>query len=89
MKALFVSIILLSCFANAQSPKTAAYYANLQVKYQQKAAAAKALWLERSKNAPVSLYAKYPRPADSAKNLYEYYTTKAAEAGKLKDKYSK
>jgi hypothetical protein len=33
--------------------------------------------------------AKYPRPVDSARNLYEYYMYKASEAGTLEAKYSR
>jgi hypothetical protein len=36
----------------------------------------------------VSLYAKYPKPADQAKALYEYYLEKASEAGVLSAKYA-
>ncbi len=32
--------------------------------------------------------AKYPRPVDSARNLYEYYLSKAFEAEKLSARYS-
>ena len=32
--------------------------------------------------------AKYPRPVDSAKNLYEYYMAEAGDSAKLEAKYS-
>jgi len=36
----------------------------------------------------MSMAAKYPRPADSARNLYEYYMYKANKAGALEAKYT-
>jgi len=35
------------------------------------------------------IMAKYPRPVDSARNLYEYYMTRASEAGMLEAKYTR
>jgi hypothetical protein len=55
--------------------------------YLKKAAEEKQEWIRRS---PItgSLNAKYPRPADQAKNLYECYVEKASEAGALSAKYA-
>jgi hypothetical protein len=62
-------------------------YDQLQKSYLAKAAEEKQEWDRRSQNA-VSISAKYPRPVDSARNLYEYYAYKASEAGALAAKYS-
>ena len=57
-----------------------------QKEFMQQAAEAKVKWDKRSQNT-VGVLAKYPRPVDSAKYLYEYYVRKAAEAGSLAQKY--
>jgi hypothetical protein len=59
----------------------------LQNNYLQQAAEEKKEWARRSQNVMASA-AKYPRPVDSARNLYEYYMSKASEAGGLSAKYS-
>jgi hypothetical protein len=58
-----------------------------QQDYLKQAADAKQEWIRRT---PItgSLYAKYPRPADSAKNVYECYVEKASKAGALSAKYA-
>jgi hypothetical protein len=61
-------------------------YSQLQKAYNDKAFEEKLEWDRRSQITS-SLYAKYPKPADSARNLYEYYAYKAAEAGSLAAKY--
>jgi hypothetical protein len=65
----------------------ASYYGERQRIYLQKAADEKAEWERRSQNV-MGVLAKYPRPVDSAKNLYEYYMAEAADAAKLEAKYS-
>jgi hypothetical protein len=76
---------------NAHAPEEyrslASYYAERQRIYVQKAADEKAEWERRSQNV-AGVLAKYPRPVDSAKNLYEYYVAEAADAGRLEAKYS-
>jgi hypothetical protein len=62
-------------------------YGQLQKSYLDKAAEEKQEWDRRSQNV-MSIAAKYPRPVDSARNLYEYYSYKASEAGALAAKYS-
>jgi len=62
-------------------------YGQLQKTYNDKASEEKLEW-ERRSQITTSLYAKYPKPADSARNLYEYYAYKASEAGALATKYS-
>jgi len=63
------------------------YYDDQQKDYLKQAAIEKEEWVRRSQ-ITVSLYAKYPRPADSARNLYEYYVEMASKAGALSAKYS-
>jgi hypothetical protein len=58
-----------------------------QKDYLKQAADEKQEWIRRSQ-ITVSLYAKYPKPADEAKYLYEYYVEKASEAGALSAKYA-
>jgi hypothetical protein len=76
---------------NAHAPEAykvlASYYGERQNNYLQKAAEAKAEWESRSQGV-VSHAAKYPTPADSAKNLYEYYMAEAGNSAKLEAKYS-
>ena len=62
-------------------------YGELQKSYLAKAAEEKQEWDRRGQNI-VSIAAKYPRPVDSARNLYKYYSYKATEAGVLAAKYS-
>jgi cobalamin biosynthesis protein CbiD len=74
----------------AQAPEQfrfiATYYSERQMTYLQKAAEEKAEWERRSQNI-TGILAKYPRPVDSARNLYEYYMLKASETGALRAKY--
>jgi hypothetical protein len=64
----------------------AGYYGKQQKDYAQLAAEEKQEWMRRSQNI-VSIAAKYPRPVDSARYLYEYYAYKASEAGSRAAKY--
>jgi hypothetical protein len=52
------------------------------------AAEAQQEWAPRSVDATGS-GAQYPRPVDSAHNLYDYYAYKAKHAGKLRAKHSR
>ncbi len=76
---------------NAHSPEQykalAHYYGERQRDYRQLAAEEKAEWERRSHNV-MGVQAKYPRPADSARNLYEYYAAKATESETLEAKYT-
>jgi hypothetical protein len=75
----------------AQAPEQykalASYFGTQQDKYLQMASNEKKEWDRRSQNI-VGPAAKYPRPVDSARNLYEYYMYKATENGSLEAKYS-
>jgi hypothetical protein len=64
----------------------ARYYGNEQQSFLQKAAEEKQEWARRSQFT-TSISAKYPKPVDSARNLYEYYEYKASETGELSEKY--
>ncbi|MGO9437455.1 MAG: hypothetical protein ACLPH3_21915 [Terracidiphilus sp.] len=64
----------------------ASYYAEQQTSYLKQATEEKREWARLSQNV-VGVAAKYPRPVDSARNLYEYYMYKAAGAGELSAKY--
>jgi nitrogen fixation/metabolism regulation signal transduction histidine kinase len=64
------------------------YYGERQNNYLQKAAEEKQEWVRRSQNI-TSIAAKYPRPVDSARNLYDYYMYKASEAGSIEVKYNR
>jgi hypothetical protein len=69
-----------------QYKNLAASYSKQQSYFLQQAAEEKTEWQRRSQNI-VSINAKYPRPVDSARNLYEYYVYKASEAGAMSAKY--
>jgi hypothetical protein len=66
----------------------AAYYGEQHKSYLQKAAEEQKEWERRSQNV-MGVLAKYPRPVDSARNLYEYYMYKASATGALEAKYDK
>ena len=70
----------------AQYGVLAHYYDGQQKKYSALAATEQQEWTRRSKDI-TSISAKYPRPVDSARNLYEYYAYRADEATKLSLKY--
>jgi len=83
-----VKQLALNAHAPAQYTALASYYGERQNDYLQKAAEEKQELIRRSQNI-VSVAAKYPRPVDSARNLYEFYMYKASEAGTLEAKYSR
>jgi hypothetical protein len=62
------------------------YYSEQQKSYLTQAAGERQEWIRRSQGTG-ALSAKYPRPADSARNLYEYLTYKASQAETLSEKY--
>ena len=72
--------------APAEYAVLAGYYGAQKADYLRQAAEEKKEWERRSKNVAVA-FGKYPRPVDSARNLYEYYIYKASEAGTLETKY--
>jgi len=80
--------LALEAHAPAQYTALANYYGQQRSDYLQRAAEEKLEWDRRSQNI-MSVAAKYPRPVDSARNLYEYYMYKASEAGTLEAKYNR
>jgi len=77
----------LNAHAPVQYKALASYYGGQRDSYLQQAAKAKREWLELSQNA-TSHAAKYPTPADSARNQYVYNMSKASKAGTLEAKFS-
>jgi len=71
----------------AEFTQLAAYYNVQQKQYSKKAAEEKLEWERRSQNT-TGINQKYPRPVDSARNLFEYYNFKASEAEALLTKYT-
>jgi hypothetical protein len=80
--------LTLNAHAPAQYAVIASYYGERHTDYLRQAAEEKKEWMRRSQNS-AGTFAKYPRPADSARNLYEYYMYKASEAGELEAKFSR
>ena len=74
--------------APAQYAVLSSYYGAQKEDYLRQAAEDKKEWERRSKNVS-GHFGKYPRPVDSARNLYEYYMYKASEAGTLEAKYNR
>lgn len=66
----------------------ASSYTKQQLFFLQQAEEEKKEWERRSTNV-VGVNAKYPRPVDSARYLYEYYAYKASEAGTLSAKFAR
>jgi hypothetical protein len=68
-----------SAHTTAQYKEVASYYHQQEADYRAKAAAEK---IERDRRAQVDagLYQKYPRPVDSAQNLYDSYVSSANSA---------
>ena len=63
-----------------QYREIAVYYRAKQQSFEQKAQAEKVEWDRRSQNVSGPA-AKYPRPVDSSKNRYEYFSYEAQQAG--------
>ncbi|HEY1984523.1 MAG TPA: hypothetical protein VGG85_03895 [Terracidiphilus sp.] len=64
----------------------ARYYDELQREFSDKAADQMAEWARRSQET-TGPAAKYPRPIDAARNLYEFYAHHADDAAFQADKY--
>jgi hypothetical protein len=80
--------LALNAHAPAEFNALASYYGAQRHSYLLQAAEEKKEWDRRSQNV-MGVAAKYPRPVDSARNLYEYYMAKASEAGTLEAKYGR
>jgi parvulin-like peptidyl-prolyl isomerase len=61
-----------------QFKELASYFRSRQQAYEQQAQTEKLEWEHRSENV-TSVAAKYPRPVDSSKNRYEYFTYEAGQ----------
>jgi hypothetical protein len=66
----------------------ALYFGQGKRSFQEQANQEKKEWERRSLNV-VGPAAKYPRPVDSARNLYEYYNYKADQASVLQTQYQR
>jgi hypothetical protein len=66
----------------------ARYFEQRQGEFSSKAADQLAEWARRSQNT-TGPAAKYPRPVDEARNLYEYYAHEADDAAFQADKYNR
>ena len=66
----------------------AAYFDQRKRSFQGQANQEKKEWERRSQNVSGPA-AKYPRPVDSARNLYEYYDYEAHQAGVLQAQYER
>ena len=76
----------LNAHAPEQYTALASYFSQQREMYLQKAAEKQKLWVQLTRNV-TSHASKYPLPADSVRNYYEYYMHKASEAGTLEAKY--
>jgi hypothetical protein len=79
--------LVLSAHTPGQYSALASYFGKQRAIYLQKAEERKKEWAQLSQNV-TSAAAKYPKPADSVRNYYEFYIHKADEAGTLEVKYS-
>ena len=80
--------LVLNAHTPGQYTPLASYFGKQREMYLQKAAEKQKVWVQLTQNV-TSAAAKYPRPADSVRNYYEYYMQKASEAGTLEAKYSR
>ena len=76
-----------SAHTPAEFTQLASYFEIQRKEYSRKAEEEKQEWERRSQNTS-GINQKYPRPVDSARNLFEYYTYKASEAEGLAAKYA-
>jgi hypothetical protein len=78
--------------AVAHSPKQyralAIYFREQEATFRAQATGEKTEW-ERRKQINVSIFAKSPAPADSARNLYDYYNYKADQMANRAIEYEK
>ena len=79
--------LALNAHAPEQYETLASYYGGQRDSYLQQAAKAKKEWVQLRQNV-TSHPAKYPTPADWARDHYEYYMSKASKAGALETEYS-
>ena len=70
--------MLRSAHTVEQYKMLASYFHERQLVFEEKAQAEKQEWERRSQITAAS-YQKYPRPADSSRNRYEYFTYEAQQ----------
>jgi hypothetical protein len=75
-----VEQMLRSAHTVEQYQMLASYFHARQVSFAEKAQSEKQEWDRRSQITAAS-YQKYPRPADSSRDRYEYFTYEAQQAG--------
>lgn len=78
--------LIRNAHTQGQYETLAMYYGGKQIAFSKEAAQEKQEWVRRSQNVML-IDAKYPRPADSARYLYEYYAGQAQRADQLATKY--
>ena len=83
-----VNQLVRDAHSTEQYKALADYFLDRQNKYLRQAADEKQEWVRRSQNVTV-LAAKYPRPVDSSRYRYEYFTYKAAQAKELAERFGK
>lgn len=79
--------LALDAHTSGQYQTVAQYYVKLQQHYLKQARDEMQEWLRRS-HSVTSIAEKYPRPVDSSRYRYEYFTLKASEMGALADRYT-
>ncbi len=81
---------LQNMIAQARTPQQynslAAYFRQRQQVFENKAESEKQEWERRSQNVSGAA-AKYPRPADSSRNRYQYFESEAARMGAQATRY--
>jgi hypothetical protein len=72
---------------SGQYKTIAGYYGKLQQQFLKQAEDERQEWLRRS-HSVTSISEKYPRPVDSSRYRYEYFSHKASEMGALVARYN-
>ena len=75
-----IKAMLRNAHSAQQYQELAAYFRARQSAFKQEAQSAKQEW-ERRGQITAGVYQKYPRPADSSKDRYEYFTYEAGQMG--------
>lgn len=75
-----VQTMIRSAHSPQQYQALATYFRSKQHAMEEQAKAEKAEWDRRSQNTSAS-FQKYPRPADSSRNRYEYFAYEAEQFG--------
>jgi hypothetical protein len=81
-----LSQLIRDAHTQEQYETLATYYRGKQTTFSEEASQEKQEWIRRSQTV-VLINAKYPRPVDSARYLYEYYVDQARRTDQLATKY--